>query len=44
MRLLFIAAGIGFTVYCFMTHQPPWLCILNVVLDVILVLGFLKDR
>lgn len=44
MRLLFIAVGIGATVWCFMTHQPMWVCILNVVLDVMLVLGFLKDR
>ncbi len=44
MRALFIAAGIGVTVWCFMSHQPPWLCIVNVVLDVLLVLSFLKDR
>lgn len=43
-HLLFIATGIGVTVYCFMTHQPTWLCVGNVVLDSVLVLAFLKQR
>lgn len=42
MRALFIAVGIGVTIWCFMSHQPMWLCVLNVVLDVLLVLQYLK--
>jgi len=41
MRLL-IALSIGFTVYCFMTHAPLWLCVVNVVLDALLVLSFIR--
>ena len=44
MRALFIAVGVGFTAYCFMTHAPMWLCIVNLVLDVLLILGFVSSR
>lgn len=44
MRAFFIALGIGVTVYWFMTHQPLWLCIGSLVLDVLLVLEYLKNR
>jgi hypothetical protein len=44
MRAFWIAVGVGITAYCFATHQPLWLSIGNVVLDVLLILEFLKAR
>jgi len=44
MRELWIAAGVGVTIYCFATHQPLWLCIGNAVFDVALVLQYLKRK
>lgn len=42
MRAFFIAVGIGFTAWCFLTHQPLWVCVVNLGLDVLLILQYLK--
>ena len=44
MRAFLIALGIGFTVYLFTEHAPMWLCIVNVVLDALLVLQFITSK
>ena len=44
MRILWLAIGVGFTAYCIMTNSPVWLNVLNVIIDAILILSFLKDR
>lgn len=44
MRALWIAGGVGITIYCFMSHAPMWLCIGNVVFDVALILQYLKGK
>ena len=44
MRALWIAAGVGITIYCFATGQPLWLSIGNAVLDVLLILQYVKGK
>ena len=44
LNKLIIAIGIGITGWLIMDHQPTIICILNIILDVLLVLNFIEDK